>query len=290
MMTVTNQEPFASSFWCCLAKPEPEDCSSIVSSNLNASITSFNASSESFNEGYMNEATDTSSESQYSSEAEAAPSMRRPFLGRAATEGRSQVRSQGSWNETLQAHRPLGTHVEEADLGYGDASPDVDLGYGDAKPDMDLGYGDAKPDLDLGYGTSQPDEDLGYGDAQPDADLGYGSTVPDLGYGSTEPLDLGFNNRPLPTRTQSLGFGNSTNHSYSKQQGVHRRCSVTRYSLEASAKAHVEMAHDMKRQFLERQESLSSGNFALSEDDDEDYDSDYDDSDYDSEYDMPTAA
>ena len=90
-----------------------------------------------------------------------------------------------------------------------------------------------------------------------------------------------------------MGFGRNSNHSVGKQRGIQRRCSVTKYSLEASAKARCELACEERRQFLERQESFGSGILTLSEDDEDDYDSDYDsdfDDDAEASVQMPMAA
>lgn len=83
--------------------------------------------------------------------------------------------------------------------GYGDATPDVSsYGYGDASPDTNAyGYGDASPDSNpYGYGDSNTYE---YGDANP------------YGYGDANPPAEGHARRERPRR----------------------RCSVTKYSLDA---------------------------------------------------------
>ena len=92
--------------------------------------------------------------------------------------------------------------MAEVDYGYGDSAPDY--GYGDASPDQDYGYGDAKPDEDYGYGDAAPDQDYGYGDAAPDQDYGYGDAAPDEAPPKRKPK---------------------------------RRCSVTKFSLDAEAQA-----------------------------------------------------
>jgi len=153
----------------------------------------------------------------------------------------------------------------DQDYGYGDASPDVkpaeqDYGHGDARPDLqshgcedanpdqpvrtrdgtDYGYGDAKPDgQDYGYGDAKPDDqDYGYGDAKPDdQDYGYGDAKPDdqdYGYGDAKPDEDQELQRCGVGRTQSddgIEYGQPTIRRFRPK----RRCSITKYSLEASA-------------------------------------------------------
>lgn len=101
---------------------------------------------------------------------------------------------------------------DSGDYGYGDSAPDYgygddnqDYGYGDGGGGEDYGYGDAAPDQDYGYGDGAPDQDYGYGDASPDQDYGYGDEAP----------------APLPTKAP--------------EKRPKRRCSVTRFSIEAEA-------------------------------------------------------
>lgn len=98
--------------------------------------------------------------------------------------------------------------MAEVDYGYGATDPDY--GYGDAKPELDYGYGDAAPnDADYGYGDAKPDEaDYGYGDAKPDE--------PDYGYGETD-----------------YGYDDPTQQKEEPTRKPKRRCSVTKYGLEA---------------------------------------------------------
>jgi len=103
---------------------------------------------------------------------------------------------------------------------------EIGLGYGD--PDEltgkeGLGYGDVPP--------AAPRDDLGYGDAgADDANMGYGE---DLGYNS---------DTPEPPK---------------RSQGVRRRCSVTKYSLEAQAQQNVEAAEQKAQQSQESSENSS---------------------------------
>ena len=92
-----------------------------------------------------------------------------------------------------------------ADYGYGDDAGAADYGYGDDAGAADYGYGDAPASTDYGYGD-QGGDDYGYGD-QGDP-YGYGDTVPD-----EAPA-------PLPPKTDKR---------------PKRRCSVTRFSIEAEA-------------------------------------------------------
>lgn len=69
-------------------------------------------------------------------------------------------------------------------------------------------------------------------------DLGYGDSCPDLGYGD-DVADLA--SSASPSRTQSLGYYHSEHTTHFKQRGISRRCSVTKYSLQASAKAQAEL-------------------------------------------------
>jgi hypothetical protein len=101
---------------------------------------------------------------------------------------------------------------DTADYGYGDAAPEVaDYGYGDAAPETDYGYGDdAAPATDYGYGddAAPANTDYGYGDAAPESDYGYGDAAPDAG--------------PPPAPSKD-------------DKRPKRRCSVTRFSIEAEA-------------------------------------------------------
>lgn len=95
---------------------------------------------------------------------------------------------------------------DAAAYGYGDDAPDY--GYGDdAVPDY--GYGDAA--ADYGYGDT---EDLGYGATE---DYGYGDQGDPYGYGDAAPDEAP---GPLPPKTEKR---------------PKRRCSVTRFSIEAEA-------------------------------------------------------
>ncbi|CAB9505800.1 expressed unknown protein [Seminavis robusta] len=78
----------------------------------------------------------------------------------------------------------------------------------------ELGYGEPST-KDLGYGPSEQEVDLGYGPTE-DVGLGYGSTE-DLGYGPTTLAGT-------PRKNTDPG-----------RAGYHRRCSVTRYSLQSSS-------------------------------------------------------
>lgn len=99
------------------------------------------------------------------------------------------------------------------DLGYEQDPGYEDLGYGSTLTSADLGYGDD----DFGYGATPTVQDLGYGAE----DLGYGATptTQDLGYGGE---DLGYGDEEPAAEPRRAG-------------GARRRCSVTKYSLEASA-------------------------------------------------------
>ena len=112
---------------------------------------------------------------------------------------------------------------DKTDYGYGDAQPEY--GYGDAQPEYgnaqpDYGYGDAQPDY--GYGDAQPD--YGYGDAQPD--YGYGDAQPDYGYGDAQPDEA----PPAHACAEPMAADASK-----KEKRPKRRCSVTRFSIEAEA-------------------------------------------------------
>lgn len=119
--------------------------------------------------------------------------------------------------------------------------------------------------VDFGYGNY---DDLGYGDASPDAvDLGYASSTPE----PRKSCSLRANN----------GLHSRSEHVPCKRHGTSpRRCSVTKFSLDASSKAQVERQQD-KRQFVTSQECVHSpcdlGN-------DDSYSFDDDNSAYDSDY------
>lgn len=110
----------------------------------------------------------------------------------------------------------------DVDYGYGDDAV-ADYGYGDDAP-ADYGYGDDAAPTDYGYGDGGA-EDYGYGDAAPEADYGYGDAAPDAdpyGYGDAAPeAEYGYGDEPAPMEAPKTR--------------PKRRCSVTRFSIEAEA-------------------------------------------------------
>lgn len=115
--------------------------------------------------------------------------------------------------------------MAEVDYGYGEATdygydaPPADYGYGEQP---DYGYGEA-PTADYGY------EQTDYGYGQPD--YGYGDDQPDLGYGDARP-DEPEEAKPEPVAP--------------RRQQVKRRCSVTKFSLDAGAQEANKAQQDMR--------------------------------------------
>ena len=114
------------------------------------------------------------------------------------------------------------TTTTTTELGYGQ---DVDLGYGDDQ----LGYGSTPTLSDLGYNSN--DESLGYGSTPSNEALGYGDDD-DLGYGL-----------PIQDLTQQdIEYGGDKTNAQpiKRKEGVRRRCSVTKYSLDTAATAKIQ--------------------------------------------------
>lgn len=110
------------------------------------------------------------------------------------------------------------------DVDYGYSTQDYEgLGYGPDSGEqydyndpsaMDYGYGDTPTD----YGYDETPTDYGY-DETP-TDYGYGDSPGDFGYGDAAPDEANENPAPLPPP---------------KEKRPKRRCSVTRFSIEAEA-------------------------------------------------------
>jgi hypothetical protein len=228
---------------------------------------------------------------------------------RARSSGEEKLRH-GMWPDTLAGFRKGGaaasmttpSEKQRADLGYEDTS--TNLGYEDSAPD--LGYEDSAPDL--GYGGTPslppPSEDiLGYGDDLDGYD-GDASSTNMFGYGECSMPSLGYGEAPLYSNDAcssnsmscaALGYGDDDDeqsamayHSdgptvaFRKQRGVRRRCSVTKYSLEAQQAAQKQIAEEEKRKMRSTQNQLIMNECALVEhaDDDADSSSSNDEDDY----------
>mmetsp|Transcript_1659 Transcript_1659/g.3546 ORF Transcript_1659/g.3546 Transcript_1659/m.3546 type:complete len:142 (-) Transcript_1659:162-587(-) len=116
--------------------------------------------------------------------------------------------------------------ADSTDYGYGDNN---DYGYGDSggSGGADYGYGDSN---DYGYGDSGAgggDTDYGYGDSN---DYGYGDDAGDMGYGDQGGQDYGYGDQPEPSAPSAAPAPSADGKKRPK-----RRCSVTKFSLEAEA-------------------------------------------------------
>lgn len=111
-----------------------------------------------------------------------------------------------------------------------------------------------------------------------EVDLGYGDYGPDLGYGDAIPSSQ-LNCSP----EEEIGYQSDGPLSRKHRSTARRRCSVTKYSLEAQQAAQQQIAEEERRQLRLRQQRMLSECSLLECEEDSDYDTDYD-TDYDSDY------